>query len=208
VEAKYFDEQWLEALISLGIRRAYPKGTILVHEGDTSDQLFVLLDGRLKVFLSDAGGKEIVIDTLVPRQYFGELAFDGQPRSASVATLEASQVAIVQHDDFKHYLATHPDAAFVLIKTLIGRVRNLTHSIGSLALLDVYGRVARLLITNATEQSGQWVVTERMTQQQIAQRIGSSREMVSRILGDLKAGGYITMDRGSIVIRHNLPLHW
>jgi CRP/FNR family transcriptional regulator, cyclic AMP receptor protein len=145
---------------------------------------------------------------LTPNQYFGEMALDGAPRSASVITVEASTVAVIQREDFKRFLAENPEAAFELIITLIRRARKLTRAVGNLALLDVYGRVARLLIDNATEESGQLVVTPKMSQQEMAERIGSSREMVSRILGDLKAGGYVSIDGGHIVIRQNLPKHW
>lgn len=203
-----FGEQHIEALVVLGVVRSYPKNTILFQEGDGSDQIFVLLEGKLKVFLADSNGKEIVVDMLSPRQYFGEMALDGESRSASVMTIVASKLAVIQRDDFKAFLAQNSDAAFALIVTLIRRARNLTRTIGNLALLDVYGRVARLLIDNATEESGQLVVTEKMSQHEIAQRIGSSREMVSRILGDLKVGGYITMDGRKMVIKQNLPKHW
>ena len=203
-----FGEKYIDALVALGVVRSYPKNTILTQEGDTSDQLYVLLAGKLKIFLADDDGKEIVVDMLSPRQYFGEMALDGASRSASVMTVEASKLAVIQRDDFKRFLAENPEAAFTLIVTLIRRARNLTRTIGNLALLDVYGRVARLLIDNASDESGQLVVTEKMSQQEIAQRIGSSREMVSRILSDLKEGGYVAIESGRIVIRQNLPKHW
>ena len=203
-----FGEQYIDALVALGVVRSYPKNTVLTQEGDASDQLYVLLAGKLKIFLADDDGKEIVVDMLSPRQYFGEMALDGASRSTSVMTIEASKLAVIQRDHFKRFLAENPEAAFTLIVTLIRRARNLTRTIGNLALLDVYGRVARLLIDNASDESGQLVVTEKMSQQEIAQRIGSSREMVSRILSDLKEGGYVAIESGRIVIRQNLPKHW
>ena len=203
-----FGEKHINALIALGVVRSYAKNTLLVQEGDKSDQLYILVAGKLKVFLADDDGKEIVVDMLSPNQYFGEMALDGESRSASVMTVEASKLAVVQREDFKRFLAENPDAALALIVTLIRRARNLTRTIGNLALLDVYGRVARLLIDNASDESGQLVVTEKMSQHEIAQRIGSSREMVSRILSDLKEGGYLSIDGGHIVIKQNLPKHW
>jgi CRP/FNR family cyclic AMP-dependent transcriptional regulator len=203
-----FGERHIDALVALGVVRSYPKNTVLVQEGDKSDQLYVLLAGKLKVFLADDDGKEIVVDMLSPKQYFGEMALDGEPRSASVMTVEASKLAVIQREDFKRFLAEDAQAALALIVTLIRRARNLTRTIGNLALLDVYGRVARLLIDNASEEAGQLVVTQKMSQQEIAQRIGSSREMVSRILSDLKEGGYVSIDGGRMVIKHNLPKHW
>lgn len=203
-----FGENHIDALIALGVVRSFPKNSVLVQEGDKSDQFYILLAGKLKVFLADDDGKEIVVDMLSPKQYFGEMALDGESRSASVMTVEASKLAVIQREDFKRFLAENPDAALALIVTLIRRARNLTRTIGNLALLDVYGRVARLLIDNASDESGKLVVTEKMSQQEIAQRIGSSREMVSRILSDLKEGGYLSLDGGRIVIKQNLPKHW
>jgi CRP/FNR family transcriptional regulator, cyclic AMP receptor protein len=201
-------ENYIDPLVALGVVRSYAKNTVLVQEGDKSDELYVLLAGKLKVFLADEDGKEIVVAMLTPKQYFGDMALDGEPRSASVMTVEASKLAVVQREDFRRFLAENPEAAFALIVTLIRRARSLTRTVGNLALLDVYGRVARLLIDSASEESGRTVVTEKMTQQEMAERIGSSREMVSRILTDLKAGGYISIESGRIVIRHSMPKHW
>ena len=203
-----FGDHHLDALVALGTPRTYPKNTILVHQGDKSEQLFVLLGGRLKVFLADDDGKEIVVDILTPRQYFGEMSLDGAPRSASVMTTEASKLVVIQHDDFRRFLAERPEASYALIVTLIRRARSLTGMVGNLALLDVYGRVARLLVDNARDEAGRRVVADKMSQQEIANRIGSSREMVSRILTELKEGGYIAMDDGRIVIVHTLPKRW
>jgi CRP/FNR family cyclic AMP-dependent transcriptional regulator len=187
-----FEDRYLDALVAAGTMRSYPKHTLLIQEGDRSDQLYVVLSGRLKVFLSDSEGKEIVIDTLGPRQCFGEMALEGEPRSASVMTIEACKLAMIERDQFKHFLAESPEAAYALIVTLIRRARNLTRAVGSLALLDVYGRVARLLLDNAAEENGRLVVGERLTQQEIARRVGASREMVSRIVTDLREGGSVS----------------
>ncbi len=203
-----FDDRYLEALTATGTIRTYPKHALLIQEGDRSDQLYVVLSGRLKVFLSDSDGKEIVIDTLGPRQLFGEMAMEGEPRSASVMTTEVCKLIVIQRDQFKQFLADNPDAAYALIVTLIRRARNLTRTIGSLALLDVYGRVARLLLDNAAEENGTLVVAERMTQQELAKRIGASREVVSRILTDLREGGYIGTESDRMVIYRPLPKRW
>jgi CRP/FNR family cyclic AMP-dependent transcriptional regulator len=203
-----FDEHHLDALAAVGAIRSYPKNTLLIQEGDHSDQLYVVLSGRLKVFLSDSEGKEIVIDTLGPRQCFCEMALEGEPRSACVMTTEPCKLAVIERDQFKQFLAANPDAAYALIVTLIRRARNLTRAIGSLALLDVYGRVARLLLDNAVEVNGSPVVGERLTQQEIAKRVGASREMVSRIVTDLREGGYIGSEGDRIVIYRPLPKRW
>jgi len=203
-----FDERYLNSLAATGTVRAYPKNTLLIQEGDLSNQLYVVLAGRLKVFLSDSDGKEVIIDTLRQRDCFGEMALEGEPRSASVMTLEPCKLAVIERDQFKQFLGRNPDAAYALIVTVIRRARNLTRAIGSLALLDVYGRVARLLLDNASEENGKLVVGERMTQQDISKRISSSREMVSRILTDLREGGYIGIEEDRIVILRALPARW
>lgn len=203
-----FEDRYLEVLVAAGTVRSYPKHVLLIQEGDRSDQLYVVLSGRLKVYLSDGDGREIVIDTLGPRQCFGEMALEGEPRSASVITTEACRLAVVEREQFKRFLASNPDAAFALIVTLVRRARNLTRTVGSLALLDVYGRVARLLLDNATEENGRLVVGERLTQQEIARRVGASREMVSRIVTDLREGGYIGVENDRMVIYRPLPKRW
>lgn len=199
---------YVSALAALGTVRAYAKSTILVQEGDQSDQVYVVLEGKLKVYLADSEGKEIIVDILGPGQYFGEMALEGDPRSASVMTLEPSRLSIVERNRFKEFLASNPAAAYALIVTLIRRARHLTRTVGDLALLDVYGRVARLLLDGAREENGQLIVTERMTQQEIGKRVGASREMVWRILDDLRQGNYIAFENGRIVIRQPLPKRW
>jgi CRP/FNR family cyclic AMP-dependent transcriptional regulator len=202
------EPRYIHALAALGTVRVYPKNTILVHEGDKSDQLYVVLSGKLKVFLSDGEGREITIDILGPDQYFGEMALEGEPRSASVMTMEASRLSVLERSQFRHFFATNPEAAYWLYLALVRRARNLTKSVGGLALLDVYGRVARLLLDNATEESGCLVVSERITQQEIARRVGASRETVSRILTDLREGNYITTEDNRIKIQQHLPKRW
>jgi CRP/FNR family cyclic AMP-dependent transcriptional regulator len=203
-----FDERYLDALTAKGTIRSYPKHTLLIQEGDLSDQIYVVLSGRLKVFLSDSDGKEIVIDALGPRQCFGEMALEGEPRSASVMATEPCKLAVIERGQFKEFLAANPEAAYALIVTVIDRARNLTRAIGSLAPLDVYGRVARLLLDNAAEENGTLVVGERLTQQEIAKRVGASRETVSRIVTDLREGGYIGVENDRMVIYRPLPKRW
>lgn len=202
------EPRYVEALAALGNLRVYPKNTILVHEGDKSDQLYVVLSGKLRVFLSDSEGKEITIDILGPDQYFGEMALEGEPRSASVMTTEVSRLSVIERQQFRQFFATNPEAAYWLYIALVRRARNLTRNVGGLALLDVYGRIARLLLDNATEESGFLVVGERITQQEIAKRVGASRETVSRILTDLREGNYITIEDNRIKIQQHLPKRW
>jgi CRP/FNR family transcriptional regulator, cyclic AMP receptor protein len=190
------------------IVRTFPKSTIVVTEGERSDSLYVILSGRVKVFVSDEHGKDLVLNVQGPGEYFGELALDEGPRSASVATLEPSKMAVIANDVLRGFLASHPEAALQLIRALIGRTRYMTESLKNLALLDVYGRVAKLLLELATEADGRLVIDQRLTQQDIADRVSASREMVSRILKDLTTGGYITNEGGKIVIQRRPPRAW
>lgn len=126
--AAVFNSGDMQKLIALGTIRAFSKNTMLLQEGDQSDQLYVVMSGRLKVFLADADGKEVTIDSIGPQQLFGEMTLDGEPRSASVITTEASNLCVVQHEQFKRFLEDNPHAALALIVALIRRARNLTHS--------------------------------------------------------------------------------
>jgi len=198
----------LVAVGSHGISRSYPKNTIIVTEGDKTDSLYVILEGRVKVFVSDEGGNQVLLQTQGAGEYFGELVLDEGPRSASIMTLEPSRFLVVPKADFHDFVVRNPAFAQSLIEKLIGRVRSLTASVKSLALMDVYGRVARLLLELAEDKGGQLTIAQRLTQQDIASRIGASREMVSRILKDLSTGGYLTQSRTGIVLHRKPPEHW
>ena len=198
----------LAAVGSHGIARSYPKNTIIVSEGDRTDSLYVILEGRVKVYVSDDAGHDVVLVTQGSGEYFGELVLDQGPRSASVMTLEPTRLLVVSQKDFREFIAENPAFALNLIEKLIARVRALTASVKSLALMDVYGRVARLLLELAEDGDGGLVIPQRLTQQDIASRIGASREMVSRILKDLATGGYLSRSRNGIVLHRKPPEHW
>ncbi len=198
----------IATLAEAAIVRTFPKNTIVVTEGERSDSLYVILTGRVKVFVSDENGKDLVLNVQDAGEYFGELALDEGPRSASVATLEPCKMAVIANDVLRKFLAGNPDAALQLIRGLIGRTRHMTESLKDLALLDVYGRVAKLLLELAQEADGKLVIDERLTQQDIADRVSASREMVSRIFKDLTTGGYVTTEGGKIVIHRRPPRAW
>ena len=201
-------QQEIAALAAAAIVRTFPKNTIVVTEGERSDSLYVILSGRVKVFVSDEHGEDLVLNVEGPGEYFGELALDEGPRSASVATLEPCKMAVIANEVLRGFLASHPEAALQLIRGLIARTRRATESLKDLALLDVYGRVAKLLLELAKEADGRLVIDERLTQQDIADRVSASREMVSRILKDLTTGGYIANEGGKIVIQRRPPRAW
>jgi len=201
-------EQLLRELSERAVTRTFPGNTVIISEGDDTDALYVVLSGKVKVFLANENGKEVLLNVEGPGDYFGEMILDGGPRSASVMTLEPSRFLVVPRSDVEAFLARHPQFAMSLILKLIKRVRVLTDNVKSLALQDVYGRVARMLQELAVEQDGKRVVAEKPTQVEMASRIGASREMVSIILKDLARGGYIEIAGKRIVIHKKLPLEW
>jgi CRP/FNR family transcriptional regulator, cyclic AMP receptor protein len=200
-------KQHINALAEHGTVKAYPKNAVIISEGDRSDSLYVILSGKVKVYLADEEGKEMVLNTQGPGEYFGEIILDEGPRSASVMTLEPSKFSIVTREQFNQFLAQSPEVTLELVRSLIHRVRELTKKVSELALLDVYGRVRGLLLELATNQDGKLVV-ERLTQQDMASRVGCAREMISRILKDLRTGGYIKDDGERIIIVKKPPPKW
>ena len=189
--------------------RSYPKGAIVVNEGDDGNSLFVIQSGSVKAYLSDDTGKEVVLSTQGPGEYFGDLAlFDDAPRSASVAALEPCKLMVISKAQLREALAARPEIALALLKGLALRVRTLTENVRTLALLDVFGRLVKTLYSLAAEKDGVLVIEQRHTQQDLANRIGASREMVSRIMHDLAQGGYIEVGSGRIVIRRKIPSSW
>ncbi|HUL96305.1 MAG TPA: Crp/Fnr family transcriptional regulator [Usitatibacter sp.] len=201
-------DPFVRELASLGRLRSYPKNTVFITEGDSSDSVFVILSGRVKIFLSDTEGHEMILDTQGPGEYVGEMALDGNPRSASVMTMEATTFSVVSREPIKEAIRRKPDFALDMISKIIDRARLATNSVKDLALLDVYGRVARLLLNMAVEVNGKLEIPEKLTQQEIAERVGASRDMVSRIFRDLTAGGYITVESRHITINKKPPARW
>jgi CRP/FNR family cyclic AMP-dependent transcriptional regulator len=198
----------LRALADRSAVRSYAKQAIIVSEGDESDSLYLILSGRVKIYLADEHGKELILAIKGPGQYFGEMVLDGDTRSASVMTLEPSQFAVLSRADFRAFLLGHAEVALQLIQNLIRVARGLNRSVRNLAMLDVYGRVARILLELAVERDGKLVIPERLTQKDIAARVGASREMINRILRDLTTGGYVSVHDGRITINKAPPQRW
>jgi CRP/FNR family cyclic AMP-dependent transcriptional regulator len=196
-------------LATRGQVRTFPKNAVMIIEGDRGDSLYIILSGRVKVYVSDDDGREMILDHYGPGDYVGEMALDGRPRSASVMTLEPTSCSVVTRDALRAAIVANADVAMALIGTLIERARIATDNVKNLALMDVYGRVARLLLSIAKEQpDGKLVVPERMTQQDIADRVGASRDMISRIFKDLTIGGYVTVVDRIITINRKPPARW
>jgi CRP/FNR family cyclic AMP-dependent transcriptional regulator len=191
-----------------GTVKSYKKNVIVINQDDETYSLYVILKGSVKVFVSGEDGREAVLNHQEAGDYFGDLALiDKQPRVASVMTMEPSKFMIISREDFLTCLSKNPEIAINLIKPMTSRMRMLAKNVSSLALLDVYGRVARILLEQSEEQ-GDVLVTEKLTQQEIADMVGASRAMVSRILKDLKEGGYISIEKKRITIHHKLPSRW
>ncbi len=198
----------LLAISAHAVTRQFPKNAVIATEGDRSDSLHIILSGRVRFYVSDEHGREIVLSEAGPGEYFGEISLDEGLRSASVMTLETTRLSVVPREDFRDFLAQSPAFAFDLIGKLIGRVRALTDNVKSLALMDVYGRVTRMLLELASERDGVLVIEPRPTQQDLANRVGASREMISKILKDLEKGEFIKVEPKRMVIVKSLPRGW
>ena len=204
----HLDETALQKLAPGGAVRSYARNVVVVSEGDVTDSLYVVISGKVKAFVSDESGKEVIVNTIGAGDFFGELVLDGGARSASIMTLEPSRFFVIPQRDVEALLAGNPEFAKHLLRKLIGKVRSLTARVLDLALKDVYGRLVKYLEETAVESNGRRVVPDRLTQSEIAARIGGSREMVSRILRDLAAGGYVSVEAKQIILHRKLPAHW
>ncbi|CAN7579050.1 Crp/Fnr family transcriptional regulator [Variovorax sp. LjRoot84] len=198
----------LDAIAPHGSTRSFAAHAILINEGDATDSLYILLSGRVKVYASSEDGREVVLAEYGPGEYFGELSIDGEKRSASIKALTACSCRVVQGSELRQFLAEHPDFAVHLTRKLIRMVRRLTEQVRSIALQDVYGRMVRVLIELSEPAGEERVLRHKLTQQDIADRIGSSREMVNRVMKELTAGGYVTQRDGRLVILRKLPAAW
>jgi len=202
-----FAEEPLRTLTTVVTRRSVTRGTIIMAAGDPTDSLYIVLSGRLKVMMSDADGKEVILTIIGPGEFFGEMGLiDDAPRSASVIAIEPCELLAITRRDFRKCLAENVEMSMAVMRGLVRRLREADRKIGSLALLDVYGRVARLLLDMAETVDGQKMVTKRLPKQDIAKMIGASREMVSRVMKDLQVGGFIEMRGSTIVLRDSILL--
>jgi CRP/FNR family cyclic AMP-dependent transcriptional regulator len=201
------DEQQLSVLASAIVRKSVGRNARIIGAGDPTDSLYIVISGRLKVLMSDEQGREVILSILGPGEFFGEMGLlDDSPRSASVVTLEACELLTISKTDFKRSLSENFELSLTVMRGLVKRLREADQKIGSLALMDVYGRVARLLLEMAEEVDGENVVVKKLSKQDIAKMIGASREMVSRVMKDLQMGGYIEVRGRSIVLRNNILL--
>ncbi|MBX3686889.1 MAG: Crp/Fnr family transcriptional regulator [Rhodocyclaceae bacterium] len=203
------NESQLEALRQNSRIRAVLPGTIVVSEGDEPHGLFIVQSGTLKAFLMDENGREITLSLLGEGDYFGELALlDDAPRSASVIALERGELLQLSQQAFLELIENDPKVMHTVVRNLVSRIRSLTDSVRALALVDVFGRISRLFSSLAQEQGDHHVIEQRLTQQEIANLVGASREMVNRILRDLVTGGYIEIEHHRVILLKKLPPRW
>ena len=187
--------------------RLYPKGAILLSEGDRTDVFNFMLSGQALFFWRDEQGRQLDIATVPPGAHFADATFGGEPALASLIALEDLQVATIPMDDFEALLLQHPKLAVAFAKRVIQGFRRRLEATRTFAMKDVYGRVTQFVQSRAVETGGR-LLTERLTQEEIARRVGATREMVGRVLRDLTRGGYLQVDRGRIEIVRKLPARW
>ena len=202
-------EDDLEQIAEHAVLESFMRGALVITEGDPADALYVVISGRVKVFLGSDDGKEVVLTILVPGECFGEIALlDEEPRSASVAAMEKTKLLVIRRDPFLELLQGNPILTRSMIRSLAHLVRRLTDSVQSLALKDVYRRIVEILERRAVSEGELRVINERLTHQLLADMVGASREMVSRIMSDLVKGEYLTVSTGQIRINRRLPSGW
>lgn len=180
--------------------KEYPRGSVILFEDDPGDSLFIVRDGRVKVVLVAEDGREVILGVLGVGEHFGELSLiDDQPRSAHVIAMEDSTLLVLRRDDFRRRVEATPLVAWSLLGELSRRLRRADGKIGGLVLLDVPGRIARLLL-DYVEEAGSQTIEKPITHQMIAQMIGASRETVSRALREFQDAGWIRVVRRRITV--------
>ncbi|MCX5760223.1 MAG: Crp/Fnr family transcriptional regulator [Gemmatimonadetes bacterium] len=195
-----------ERFVELVREKQYPKGSVILFEDDPGDALFVVRSGRVKVVLLADDGREVILGLLGVGEHFGELSLiDDRPRSAHVIAMEESSILVLRRDDFRRRVEASPVVAWALLQELSRRLRRADEKIGSLVLLDVPGRIARMLLDSAQE-CGNDLIEKPLTHQTIAQVIGASRETVSRALREFQEQGWVTSERRHLRLLNKVAL--
>jgi len=196
-----------EAVSEAVIKRRFKRSELIVEQGKKSNSLYILLTGRARVLTTDTRGREVILATMQPGDYIGEMSLiDNEPHSASVRAEVQTDALVLGRTEFARCLPENSSMAYAVMKGLVQRLRNADRKIESLALMDVYGRVARALIEHAQpDRDGQMVIRDKISRQDIAKMVGASREMVSRVMKDLEERGFIeTLPNGSMIIKDRL----
>jgi CRP/FNR family transcriptional regulator, cyclic AMP receptor protein len=199
----------LQRLAQRGVVKQFPRGEVLIREGELGDTIFIVLSGSIKAFSVNDSHRELVFGTYGAGDYVGEMSLDGGPRCASIVALEPTTCAVITRRTLREHIGADPDFAFELIDRLIGRLRVATENARGLALLDTYGRLVKQLNARSAETAdGMRAIVPRPTHIELASLIGCSREMVTRLLKDLEVGGYLGHADGKLLLLRQLPTHW
>ena len=196
-----------EVISGAVIKRRFKRGEALVEQGQKSNALFILLTGRARVMTSDSRGREVILATLAQGDYLGEMSIiDNEPHSATVRAEVQTDVLMLGRTEFARCLTENASMSLVVMRGLVKRLRHADRKIESLALLDVYGRVAHALLEQAeTNGQGQQLIPGKVSRQDLAKTIGASREMVSRVMKDLEERGFIeVLPSGATLLRDRL----
>jgi CRP/FNR family cyclic AMP-dependent transcriptional regulator len=188
------------------VKRRFRRGEIVVEHGRKSNTLFILLNGRARVLTSDSRGREVILAVLQPGDYVGEMSLiDNEPHSATVRAEVQTDMLVLGRQEFARCLPENSSLSYAILRGLVSRLRQADRQIESLALLDVYGRVARTLLDMAEQNGEQLLIRNKVSRQDMAKIVGASREMVSRVMKDLEERGVIeTQENGSVVIKQRL----
>jgi CRP/FNR family transcriptional regulator, cyclic AMP receptor protein len=188
------------------VKRRFKRGELIVEQGTKSNALFILLNGRARVLTADTRGREVILAVLQPGDYVGEMSLiDNEPHSATVRAEVQTDMLVLGRSEFSRCLPESSSLSYAILRGLVARLRNADRQIESLALLDVYGRVARTLLDMSEEEKGLKIIRGKVSRQDMAKVVGASREMVSRVMKDLEDKGVIeTLENGSVVIKERL----
>lgn len=189
------------------VKHRFKRGEVIVEQGKKADALFIILTGRARVVTSDSRGREVILASMQPGDYIGEMSLiDDEPHSATVRAELQTDVLMLGRAEFARCLPDDSSMAYAVLRGLVQRLRHADRKIESLALMDVYGRVARTLLEFAKpEPDGTLVIRDKVSRQDIAKMVGASREMVSRVMKDLEERGLTEiLDSGAMVIRERI----
>ena len=201
----------MQTLADFGVQHSFRKGATIVNEGEIGDALYILIQGRVRVFSADTTGKAITLGTILAGDFFGEMSLDGGTRSATVEALEPCLCAVVPHPHVLAFIRLNCEFAISLLKTTIFRARAATQASRDMALLDVYGRLAQTLNhlgKFSVEDDTPKIITPLITHGELAAHVGASREMVSKLMKELERGGYIQVNTRQITLLKKLPAKW
>lgn len=189
------------------VKRRYKRGEPIVEQGKKSNALTIILTGRARVISRDARGREVILATMLPGDYIGEMSLiDDEPHSASVCAEIQTDVLVLGRQEFSRCLPEPGTMGYAVLLGLVQRLRQADRKIESLALMDVYGRVSQALLEFARQnEDAPTVIRSKVSRQDLAKMVGASREMVSRVMRDLEERGFIeTRDDGSLLLKNDI----